>query len=405
MLKLTALGESYLFIHKSFQEYFLASYLLSLKPDKIHAETSITQLLTNEKSVFNFFIELYKIKAACNIVNPLKDENIEKCFSNIFLNLVGFGQQQLAEEMLKENKNLALTSSDLIDCAGRQFKNITGFQYAIWALDWNMWNMIERYMPIEAIQEQIRNLEQGEWVKAHGTVVSWRNLINALQTYTDHYFDWTATQAQQYWCQQVGGAQLILPAHVINEYCRRDHSFYPCPDFNEETTLPRVIDCYWKDIEPKKLGVDFAVAKVDKNYCIDTYSPMKFNSEEEFNDYYCKEILVYGGDFFQHLDAAVVDWNDSDVRAMRKLYGIRHGQRYQLILQHYTIERGIDVNKTNDANETPFFVAINTGNYVAVSNLLKAGADIKIENKDGETPLLIAVKHHHDEIAVKLISG
>ena len=28
-------------------------------------------------------------------------------------------------------------------------------------------------------------------------------------------------------------AQLLLPAHVVNEYCRPDRSFSPCPDFSK----------------------------------------------------------------------------------------------------------------------------------------------------------------------------
>jgi hypothetical protein len=35
----------------------------------------------------------------------------------------------------------------------------------------------------------------------------------------------------------VGGAQLLLPAHVINEYCRPDRAFSPFPNFNQEGLL------------------------------------------------------------------------------------------------------------------------------------------------------------------------
>ncbi len=37
---------------------------------------------------------------------------------------------------------------------------------------------------------------------------------------------------------KIGLAQRDVPAHVINEYCRNDRAFYPCPDFIEDK-LPR----------------------------------------------------------------------------------------------------------------------------------------------------------------------
>ena len=49
------------------------------------------------------------------------------------------------------------------------------------------------------------------------------SMINGL---TDH------------WCKVVGGAQKGLPAHVVNEYCRGDRPFDPCPQ-EWESKLPR----------------------------------------------------------------------------------------------------------------------------------------------------------------------
>ena len=69
--------------------------------------------------------------------------------------------------MLKDNAELALASGDVTDTAGRTFKNITGFQYAVWALDWKMWTMIQGYLPSDAAREQAKGFSDGEWVKEH----------------------------------------------------------------------------------------------------------------------------------------------------------------------------------------------------------------------------------------------
>ena len=62
-----------------------------------------------------------------------------------FLNHVVKGEQRQAEKLLKKNRHLALASRTVTDPANRTFNNITGFQYAVWALDWHMWSMIQKY--------------------------------------------------------------------------------------------------------------------------------------------------------------------------------------------------------------------------------------------------------------------
>ena len=46
------------------------------------------------------------------------------------------------------------------------------------------------------------------------------------------------TRAIDHWCKVVGGEQKLLPAHMVNEYCRPDRPFEPCPQ-EWESKLPR----------------------------------------------------------------------------------------------------------------------------------------------------------------------
>jgi hypothetical protein len=71
--------------------------------------------------------------------------------------------------------------------------------------------------------------------------------LTALKTawydYLDGYDVWEAAgnwAAMKDAWRVVGLAQRDVPAHVAQEYCRRDRSFYPCPFF-DEPTLPRVL--------------------------------------------------------------------------------------------------------------------------------------------------------------------
>ena len=75
-----------------------------------------------------------------------------------FLTHVTKGEQRQAEKMLKKNRYLGLAAGTVTDHANRKFNDITGFQYAVWALDWHMWTMIQKYLPEKAAQSQAQGL-------------------------------------------------------------------------------------------------------------------------------------------------------------------------------------------------------------------------------------------------------
>ncbi len=162
-----------------------------------------------------------------------------------FLRFVAEGEQDRAEAMLRKHRDLVLFPGDVQDLSGRTFENITGFQYAVWALDWHMWMMLRRYLPDEQAATQI--MSPGSWVRTHGLHAGmlggpFDQLIKAYEKYSSNIEAWSKNKRydliQAQWCQQIGGAQLLLPAQAINEYCHPDRSFNPCPSFLEPT-LPR----------------------------------------------------------------------------------------------------------------------------------------------------------------------
>jgi hypothetical protein len=158
-----------------------------------------------------------------------------------FLRLIVEGEQDKAEAMLKVNSQLGLASGCVKDLSKRRFNNITGLQYALWALDWNMWLMLLKYIPREEAKLQAIALEENG--TEHGKHFDFSQLLGAYEAYEKNYADWCKTKNWKamgtHWCKQVGGAQFLLPAHVVNEYCRPDRAFYPLPDFRQEG-LPRV---------------------------------------------------------------------------------------------------------------------------------------------------------------------
>jgi len=183
-----------------------------------------------------------------------------------FLKLIAEGEQGKAEYMLESNPALALVSGDVTDLSKRTFTGITAFQYAVWALDWHMWTMIRKYLPDDEAKQQAEGFETGAWVKNHGVHAQHLldNLVKALQLTIDLYNANKYTECDTAWVQQVGGAQLTLPAHMINEYCHPTRSFSPCPNFREMAALPRTREVDGEEwftaiYNGGKLGEKFAI--------------------------------------------------------------------------------------------------------------------------------------------------
>jgi len=188
-----------------------------------------------------------------------------------FLRRVAKGKQDEVEAMLKKNKDLVLVPGDVTDLSNRAFKNITAFQYAVWALDWHMWTMLRKYLPDDDAREQIQTMETGAWVSQHGQSASWQNLLDALQKHIDLSRKSQHYEAKTQWQKQVGGAQRLLPAHVVNEYCHPKRSFEPCPDFNSSAPLlrtritgPLASKEEWFTAKNGAVGDKFAVLRGDE---------------------------------------------------------------------------------------------------------------------------------------------
>ncbi|MBS0350626.1 MAG: protein kinase [Proteobacteria bacterium] len=181
------------------------------------------------------------------------------------LRFVVEGEQDKAEELIKKDKSLLFHAGAVKDLSGREFKQITAFQYALWAMDYHMWTMIQKYLPKELQAEQLQALESKG--TTHGKHFSLQELTDALQVYVDNAAKWNYDQrAVDQWCKKVGGAQTRLPAHVVNEYCRADRPFEPCPS-EWESKLPRsrVVPAIWDSTQSKYIHGSWFIAPSSKD--------------------------------------------------------------------------------------------------------------------------------------------
>ncbi len=194
------------------------------------------------------------------------------------LQYVAEGEQDKAEELIQKDKNLPLHAGTVTDLSGREFKPITAFQYALWAMDWHMWTMIQKYLPQEVQMQQLQDLEtQGT---SHGKHFSLQDLIGTLQTYVDNASKWNYGQrATDHWCKIVGGQQKLLPVHLVNEYCRPGRVFEPCPA-EWKSKLPRIHELkIWDSAQSKYVKGSWFIPSSSKDGLGLTYAFYRYNYE------------------------------------------------------------------------------------------------------------------------------
>jgi hypothetical protein len=216
-----------------------------------------------------------------------------------------FSPNLYAKSLLKKSPEFLVERGEITDWAGRTFKNITAFEYAFWAKDFKMIEMMLRCIPATPEGDEIRAdlFEQSKQVNApvhagggltythtydcpnldaagipDGTTTtvtenhteSHFDLTPLCAAYRDYETNYYARPVQQhinYWTQFIGKLQRLLPVHILQRYCDPDTSFYPLlPQFN--SAFKRSMNFYnWNTYQAKaslfrsSLSDDFALIR------------------------------------------------------------------------------------------------------------------------------------------------
>jgi hypothetical protein len=165
-----------------------------------------------------------------------------------FRQCVALGNQDKAKSLLEKNHQL-FTERGMINDGVRTFKNVTGFEYALWVPDRHMWEMILNSVPkgeegrkiVEDLLKQYNEfMANGLTYEYEGkTVINSKHydiepLINAHKEYDDNFDVWYKNYHNKlidFWCQDIGGLQKLAPACVRQLY---RNGFQPMPTFKED---------------------------------------------------------------------------------------------------------------------------------------------------------------------------
>ncbi len=261
------------------QDKSVIEQFLQLRPDE---QVAVAQHLPTSDVVNYALISKRYLTLFTPILNTRK-----------FLHYGTRGEYGIVKAMLTDTIELIYEQGSVTDCSGRTFEKISLFEYTLWAKDKPMWTVMLECIPqnekrskvIATLQSQYKNLiTNGITYSLNGERFSEHHfdfentIIKALQTQVD--FDgpdvnwaeadeqWTK-EADEQWKKGVGGAQRLLPMHVVHEYCS-NRPFHPLPDFTQQLVLPASKQFYnfetadenWFAVG-SKLGVDFAIIKAD----------------------------------------------------------------------------------------------------------------------------------------------
>lgn len=224
---------------------------------------------------------------------------------NKFLQRVAYGEQDEAERLFtsiydgdeEKIQDALLYRGGFTDYSGRTF-HCSAYEYAYWAKDTRMCRMLSCYMDdktkaqmlkrVVAIDASGLSYKQGgaEHRSVHFDLTA---LKTALQVYVDGFDAWQDNNwdAMEAAWMAVGKAQRDVPAHLAQEYCNPDRSFYPLSSFNVDRydipseTLPRVLTFYdtehqrhalWFPLKypSSNLGFHFALIRSDMGGAVAT---------------------------------------------------------------------------------------------------------------------------------------
>ncbi|HAU1410281.1 F-box protein [Legionella pneumophila serogroup 1] len=214
------------------------------------------------------------------------------------LHYVVRGEHDMVKAILKDDASLIYKRGKVTDCSGRIFDNVSGFEYALWALDKHMWAMMMACIPpsreskivfTKLIAQYDKMNTDGVTYRLHGKTITEQHfdfentIIKELQTQLDsinalgdkkwEFPNKAWAPIDKHWRENVGGAQKLLPMHVVHEYCS-DELFFPVPKFTSRPNSSKQLhawttdnDKYWFSPD-SELGVSFGIFKEKDGGCL-----------------------------------------------------------------------------------------------------------------------------------------
>lgn len=234
--------------------------------------------------------------------------------------IVAVMETLLTEDILKKSPEFLLERGGVTDSGGRTFKNVTAFEYALWAKDFKMLKMMLRCVPKTEEGNRIRaelakqyeqvtapvyagggltydliyeqpNLDATNGIPTKNAAGNWQT-TPVTETRTESHFDVTSllkayiaygtnfysnvdsssrtwSQRNAYWVKIIGTFQRLLPVHMLQRYLAPDTPFDPLPTFTGVFKRTMQFYNYFQasvdSLFSSSLSSDYALLRCDLN--------------------------------------------------------------------------------------------------------------------------------------------
>lgn len=128
-----------------------------------------------------------------------------------------------AEATLKVNPSALLYKSSVVDYSNRLFENITPFQYALWAYNFKMWNMMLNYMPTEEAAKQLMEFESSS--TKYGTHYDFSEILALQLNFGNNCTESDFPQSCNDLLRSIAMKERFVPAHIAHQFTAWD--WYP----------------------------------------------------------------------------------------------------------------------------------------------------------------------------------
>lgn len=186
-----------------------------------------------------------------------------------FLKSVTEGNLVEAAYWLQKDSRFALGTETITDLSDRPFKKITGLQYATWAGDLEMFQLITKYTDVRHRAVQLKALEETPDVySSYGGKYNGYPLMRNCIEYLHNFKQWAYEARLEYWIKKIGGEQQKCPAWLIYAWMEeRENTAWTKQFLKEEDEVKRQYDkhllkAWFTGQGGTKQGIGFSYAMV-----------------------------------------------------------------------------------------------------------------------------------------------
>ncbi|XP_056651193.1 fibronectin type 3 and ankyrin repeat domains protein 1 isoform X3 [Monodelphis domestica] len=196
--------------------------------------------------------------------------------------------------------------------------------------------------------------------------------------------------------------------HTYGEPISSEH-FHRAVNVNDEDLLVRILQGGHVKVDvPNKFGFTALMVAAQKGYIRLVKILIGNGTDVNMKNGSGKDSLMlacYAGhlDVVKYLRAHGASWDARDLGGCTALHWAADGGHSNII--EWMIKDGcqIDVLDTGSGWTPLMRVSAISGNKEVASLLIEAGADVNMKDKDGKTPLMVAVLNNHEELVQLLL--